>query len=455
MVAALALFLTAVIAIILLPTPVWGQTAPFDLQDAVNEANPGDTVVVPAGVYPGPLTIDRSVTLQGEGWPVIQGPGEGDVITISAPNVTINGFIIQGSGDSLDRENAAITALAPGMTIENNRFEDSLFGIYLKEAPDSIIRNNIVHGKDLPTPRRGDGIRIWYSGNTLIEDNLVENVRDVVIWFSPDSVIRNNTVEGGRYGIHTMFSDNQLVEHNVLRNNSVGAFLMYGRGLTMLDNVMYNNHGPSGYGIGLKDVDNIIARGNRLVSNRIGAYVDNSPREQGSTVLFENNLLAYNEMGVVMLPLVKRNTFTNNIFQENNEQIAIAGGGELSDNHWNLDGHGNYWSDYAGFDADGDSIGDLPYQSQSLYEDLMEEHPELRLFQLSPATDALDLAAEAFPIFQPRSKMADEYPLTAPPQLPPMPGLPTAPLGLNLLAALGMLAIALVIVAIGWRFRFS
>ena len=130
------------------------------------------------------------------------------------------------------------------------------------------------------------------------------------IWFSPNGVVRRNTVEDGRYGLHFMFSDNQLLEDNVLRNNSVGAFLMYGRGLTMRRNLMLHNRGPSGYGVGLKDVDDIVAEGNRLVDNRIGLYVDNSPREPDATVRFANNLIAYNDIGVSLLPLVKRNTYT-------------------------------------------------------------------------------------------------------------------------------------------------
>ena len=37
--------------------------------------------------------------------------------------------------------------------LENNRIEDTLFGIYLHNAPDSILRNNMVVGKDLPISR--------------------------------------------------------------------------------------------------------------------------------------------------------------------------------------------------------------------------------------------------------------------------------------------------------------
>jgi nitrous oxidase accessory protein len=152
-----------------------------------------------------------------------------------------------------------------------------------------------------------------------------------------------------------------------------------------------------------------------------------------------------------MLPLVQRNVYSNNIFQENREQIAIAGGGELRNNDWSRDGWGNYWSDYAGFDADGDRVGDIVYRSTSLYENLMEEYPELRLFQLSPATDALDLAAKAFPIFQPRSKMADEHPLMAPPELPDVPGIPEPQTLANLAVALGMLALAVAVLLVGTK----
>jgi len=234
-----------------------------------------------------------------------------------------------------------------------------------------------------------------------------------------------------------------------MQHNSVGAFLMYSRELTLRNNLFYDNHGPSGYGVGLKDVDNVVAQGNRMVGNRIGVYVDNSPREIDATLLFENNLVAYNETGATLLPLVKRNTYTGNVFQDNGQQIAIAGGGELSGNNWSLDGQGNYWSDYAGFDADGDQVGDLPYRSQSLYDSLLDKYPGLRLFQLSPAADAIDLAAKAFPVFQPRSKMVDEHPLMAPPSLPDVPGLTEAPVASNLAVALFMLSIATLVLVTG------
>ena len=444
--------LLAILLLTLLASPAAAQGDSFDLPAALAAAQPGDTIVIPPGIYAGPLVVDvPGLTLEGQEGAIIDGGGLGDVFTVNAPDVTVRDLTIRNSGDSLDREHAGITGLAPRLTIENNRLENVLFGIYLKEAPDSVIRGNEVTGMDLDIGRRGDGIRVWQSPGALVEGNYVYDVRDVVMWFSNGSTLRRNIVENGRYGLHFMFSDDQTLEENILRDNSVGVYLMYSRGLTMRNNLMVDNNGPSGYGAALKDVDDVLAEGNRLVNNRIGVYVDNSPREADAFVLFEDNLLAYNEIGVEMLPLVRRNVFTNNVFQENREQIAIAGGGELQGNDWSRDGWGNYWSDYAGFDADGNRVGDIAYRSSSLYEDLMEEYPELRLFQLSPATDALDLAARAFPVFQPRAKMADEHPLMAPPDLPAVPGIPEPQTLANLAMALVMLVLAGGVLFVGMR----
>lgn len=444
------LLLILALSLTLIQPPAAAQEeSDFDLHSALTVALPGDTILVPPGTYPGPLAVEKPVTLKGQDWPVIEGTGRGDVITVTAPDVTLRGLVIRNSGDSLDRENAGVTGLAPRLVVENNRFEDVLFGVYLKDAPNSIVRNNEIRSKALDLGRRGDGIRLWYSANGLVEGNHVTDARDVIMWFSPNATVRDNVVENGRYGLHSMFSDNQVVERNVLRNNSVGAFLMYGRGLTLRENLMTGNRGPSGYGVGLKDVDDIVAQGNRLVGNRIGLYVDNSPREPGATVLFDHNLLAYNEIGLTLQPLTKRNTYTNNVFQENGEQIALTAGGQLGGNSWSQDGKGNFWSDYTGFDADGDRIGDLPYRSQSLYENLMQRNPELRLFQLSPATEALDMAAKAFPVFQPKPKMADDRPLMVPPELPSVPGLTPPPTTANLVAALSLLLLAGGVLALG------
>ena len=432
------------LAAISLPTATAAQSS-FDLQAAITSAQPGATIQVPAGTYNTHLVIDKPLTLIGDNMPVIQGDGTGDVIEITAPDVTLRGFAVRGSGDSLDAENSGITVGGKHVTLENNRIEDSLFGIYLHNAPNSVLRGNTVIGKDLPISRRGDGLKIWYSANTLVENNDVHDSRDAVIWYSSGTTVRGNTMDRNRYGFHFMQSDDHLIEDNILRHNSVGIYMMYGNNFTIRRNLILDSRGPSGYALGLKEINNGTFEGNRLVNNRVAVYTDGSPIRPDGRVTFAHNLLAYNDIALTMLPNTHRNTYTDNAFLENGEQVALAGEGELVENDWAVAGRGNYWSDYAGYDANHDGIGDIPYAARSLYENLMDAHPELRLFQLGPASDALDLAAKAFPIFQPQPKMADPSPLTEPPTLPAVRGIPQPPVAQNLAMSLGLLALAIII----------
>lgn len=388
------------------------------LQDAIAHSQDGDVLTVHPGVYTGNFIVDKSVTIRGVGWPVFDGGGVGNVFTVEAPDVTISGLVIKNSGIKLNTEDAGIEVNAPGVTIEGNRIQDTLFGVYLKQAAYGVIRNNVITGMDLAVPRRGDGIRVWYSSDTLIEGNEVSRSRDVVLWYSERLTIRNNDINNGRYGLHFMYDDDAIVENNRLTSNSVGAFLMYSRRLRMINNVIGDNRGPSGYGIGLKDLDDAYVEGNLFADNRVGAYVDNSPRERASTLIFKNNVFVLNDVGVRLMPSVRRNEYSGNSFVDNLEQVQIAGRGTLKDNLWAVDGAGNYWSDYVGFDADNDGIGDIVYESDRLFEDLSDRYPKLRLLTFSPVTQAVDFAARSFPFVRPEPKLTDPSPLVQPGSVP-------------------------------------
>jgi nitrous oxidase accessory protein len=387
-------------------------------QEALDNSQDGDVLTIRSGVYTGNFNVNSSITILGVGWPVFDGGGDGNVFTLNAPDVLIAGLVIQNSGHVLNSEDAGIEVNAPNVTIDGNRIQNTLFGIYLKQAANGVIRNNVITGMDIDVPRRGDGIRVWFSNDTLIEDNEVSEARDVVLWYSERLVIRNNTIKNGRYGLHFMYDDDALVENNRLTGNSVGAFLMYSRRLTMINNVIGDNRGPSGYGIGLKDLDDAYIEGNLFADNRVGAYVDNSPRERDSTLKFKNNVFALNDFGVRLMPSVKRNEYTGNSFVDNQEQVQVAGRGTIEQNLWAVDGVGNYWSDYAGFDADNDGIGDVIYKSERLFENLTDKHPKLRLLTFSPVTQAVDFAAKSFPFVRPEPKLTDPFPLVSPGTLP-------------------------------------
>ncbi len=79
---------------------------------------------------------------------------------------------------------------------------------------------------------------------------------------------------------------------------------------------------------------------------------------------------------------------------------------------------GNHWSDFSGYDADEDGIGDIPYELADLFSTLTDEEPELRFFDETPAAEAIDLAGHMFPAFRPRPKVTDTAPLIEVPAIP-------------------------------------
>jgi len=388
------------------------------------------------------------LTLLGDGQAVLDGLGRGTVVHIIAPDVTVRGFVIKNSGRSLAHEDSGILVEAPRARIEENELSDVLFGIYLKNAPGSIIRANRVRGLDVPEAERGDALRLWYSSDVLIESNQTYNARDAIIWYSARVTVRANRFQGGRYGVHLMYCKEITIESNLLSKNFVGVYAMYTQNLTLRQNLSLGHRGPSGYGIGLKDTDNAQIVENVIADNSVGAFIDNSPSESNSSVLFRRNLFAYNETAVLMFPSVRGDVFTENSFIENFEQVGIAGGGEPHGNSWTQ----NYWGDYLGYDADNDGIGDLVYKSERLFEHLIDRHPQLRLFLYSPAIQALEFAARALPIFKPQPKLTDPRPLMDP--LLPTLALgrleahESAPVGV-IVALLGALG---VIFGFGWGF---
>lgn len=385
-----------------------------DPRALVIAAAPGQTVRIGPGLYAGPLLIDKPITLVGDG-AVIQGAGNGDVVVITSPDVTLRGFTIRRTGINLDRENAAVVVSAPRVTIENNRIEDALFGINLRDAHGCVIRNNEIVGKtDLDIARRGDAIKLWNCNGGVVEGNYVHDCRDLVMWYSKSLTVRRNRVERCRYGVHFMYAGNATVDENVLRDNSVGMFLMYGQNLTLRGNVLAHNRGPSGFGLGLKDVDGVEASDNVFSDNRVGLHVDNAPARFDITHTYRRNVFAYNDVALGLMPSTRDNRFTQNTFFDNIEQVAVLGGGNIKGNEFTVDGRGNYWSDYRGYDADGDGIGDVAYQSRSIFENLMDRDPRLRMFLFSPAQQAVDLAARAFPIVKPIIRATDHAPLMTP-----------------------------------------
>jgi len=383
-------------------TMVVDSSSGQNLQTILDQSEEGDTLRIQSGIYSGPIHVRKTLTLIGENSPVIDGNGSGSVVYLEAPGILFKGFVIRNTGDLLSTEDTGLWATGDGIRIEENRFENVLFGIYLKQAPHGVVRNNVLISRPLDIARRGDLIRVWYSDDVLIEKNITMRGRDVVLWFSKNMIVRGNTFQEGRYGLHFMYCQQAVVEQNRLSNNSVGAYLMYSAGLQLRENVLSDNRGPSGYGIGFKDMEGGIIERNLVAGNRVGFFMDSCT---GS--FFRENMVAYNDIGMQVIPTARKNEFRLNSFVENMQQVFLDGSSSYTVNDWNR----NHWSDYRGFDADQDGVGDVAYRPMKLFEQITDRYHALKVFYGSLSMYAIDFAAAAFPVFAPIPKFVDEFPL--------------------------------------------
>jgi nitrous oxidase accessory protein len=121
-----------------------------------------------------------------------------------------------------------------------------------------------------------------------------------------------------------------------------------------------------------------------------------------------SNLIAANDTALQVFMSASRNTFERNNFVANLRPIELIG--SRTDNEWNGSAAGNYWSDYDGYDLDGDGIGDVPHRIENVFAHLEGDRPRLRLFFFSPAAQALAFAERNFPVLR-ASEEIDRLPL--------------------------------------------
>src|SRR3990170_3730477 len=301
---------------------------PPSLQQRIDQAAPGDLLVVDGGVYRETIVIDKPLSLIGNNRPVIDGGSTGDVVTILADDVTLSGFEVRASSRVMSREPAAIKITeADRVTIGRNLVKDSRFGIYLLESHESAISDNVIDlGGDVPVGQRGYGVYLWQVGHTAVHGNTIRNVSDGIhLEFSDHNGIGANLVTRSRYGLHFMSSDDNTVLENTFKDNLAGAVLMFSHNLLLKDNEFSGNRkGATGAGILLKDCDNIFAEGNRLLRNKYGMSVEGTPQSVGATAVFMRNLYAFNDTGLGLMSNAPI-TFVENAMIDNAVQVQIFG----------------------------------------------------------------------------------------------------------------------------------
>ena len=154
----------------------------------------------------------------------------------------------------------------------------------------------------------------------------------------------------------------------------------------------------------------MIAEDNQVASNRVGVYAEAVPSGPSRQAVFRRNLIAGNETGLALQSTAAL-TFVENQFVENLTDVRPLGRRLSADMHWSLDGRGNYWRQYRGYDRNGDGVGDVPHQVDESMDALIRRNPLIQAFLYTPAHLALEAASRMFPLFRQPPVVVDNRPL--------------------------------------------
>ncbi len=199
------------------------------IQEAINNANEGDTVYVSSGIYHENIFVNKSVSLIGENreTTIIDGNGE-NVISLKVNNTRIEEFTLQNGNCGIE-----MSPWTHGHTINNNIMLNNNYGIAGHyDCTNISICNNIIDSNNIA------GVEMLFS-QSLVANNLISNngkgvykdygsgiqivigVNNRTVYCINNSIL-GNTIKNHKFGVWDVhYSEGNFFSHNNFVNNTI------------------------------------------------------------------------------------------------------------------------------------------------------------------------------------------------------------------------------------------
>ncbi|SDJ89140.1 right-handed parallel beta-helix repeat-containing protein [Paenibacillus naphthalenovorans] len=351
-------------------------TEGHSLQQRIDETPSGGTVKLPAGMYNGPVTLNKPIRIIADGDVQLRSDASVPTIRIQAEGVVLQGLRIVHHGRE---DTAAVLITANGATLESLDIQTASYGIVVRDSGRHEILDSGIRwtGSDRPDggklSDRRNGIDLLNSHDNRIVGNVISSMNDgIYMENSHRNYINGNRFEHSRYGIHSMYIDGTEISGNQGAFNVTGAMIMGVKDAVVRDNTFVKqSENVNSQGLLFYDVHTSRIFNNKVEGNRVGLYVEKSNRNE-----FQNNDVLQNFVGVQFLES-EGNRFTANRFIGN--VIEAEANGSKNNTF-----EGNYWEAFRGLDTNGDGYSDLAYAINPFFQRLTSATPAFQLFFQSP-----------------------------------------------------------------------